>query len=618
MTWRGRAEPWVAAALLIAAGITVYANSFTTRFAGADAKESIRDNPHIRQLWPLSEAMSLPLLRATTRADADSKGGTVVRRPVLSLSFAMTYHLFGPEPWGFHAVNLAIHISAALLLFGVVRRTLLRLPSGLGWQHRATTLALAVALIWLVHPLQTESVTYIVQRAESQMALLLLLTLYCSARGFDGPHAIGWYGAAVVSSALAMGTKETASVLPVLVLLYDYTFVSRSLREALRRHAGLYVGLAATWAVLGVLIGATVEDVGKDFEAEGTLRYALAQPRVILHYLWLAVWPRRLYVYVSTDLFDVDRFSEVLAPLLLLTGVLALVVWGIYHRRWFGFVGAVFFLVLAPTSIVATSDVIQEHRMYLPLSAVVVLGVIAGDAVIRRLCAGRLTERSQGNVKTAIVVLLALALGARAWVRNQDYHQEFAAIQPADLHEQYMILTQHTLHTDRLGAAQREAEATLQTRQADPRDVTFAHFVLGYFFEERDQLDQSAQHFSDAIRLDPNFAYAHKELGSVLMRLGRLDAAVRHCERALQLKPLFPEADNELGMIRMQQGDTARAIEHFERAIRLRPDFAEAHYELGIALQEMGDRAGATAHLQQAMRLRPDLTEARQRLENAQ
>jgi hypothetical protein len=152
--------------VLVLAALATYRNSFASPFV-FDDRTSIEENQSIRRLWPLGPVLSPPC-----------NGETVGGRPLLNLSFALNYALGGLDVRGYHAANLAIHLAAALLLLGVVRRTLL-LP---GLRERfggaATPLALAAALLWMVHPLQTESVTYIVQRAESLCGCFYLLTLY--------------------------------------------------------------------------------------------------------------------------------------------------------------------------------------------------------------------------------------------------------------------------------------------------------------------------------------------------------------------------------------------------------------------------------------------------------
>jgi hypothetical protein len=459
-----RSRTAIAAVLIVATTLAAYANGFTGRFAGLDARESIRDNPHIQHLWPLSEAMSLQLLSSTKAADEGSKGGTVVRRPILSLSFALNYAATGLSPDGFHAVNVAIHLCAGLLLFGIVRRTLGRPPYAEHFGHSADWVALATALLWTVHPLQTESVTYIVQRAESLMGLFFLVTVYAAVRSFDSPRPAPWQALAAVSSALGMATKEVAAVAPVIVLLYDTTFVSRSVRGALASHRRLYVALFATWGVLVGLMLMTLDDVGSDFSEGRNLSYALAQPTVILHYLRAALWPHPLHLYVNTTLYDALGARQIAAAGVVVAALACATLWGVVRRTWLGFVGAWFFLILAPSSsIVAVSDVVQEHRMYLSLAAVVLLVVIAAYELLRR-AAGRAAAPLSALLAVGCVLVLATLTHAR----NRDYHSEFAMIHPADLYEAYEILGNHyTLGTAIRPSGARKRKTRSRRRRRD-------------------------------------------------------------------------------------------------------------------------------------------------------
>src|SRR5262249_40789195 len=140
-------------------------------------------------------------------------------------------------------------------LYGIVRRMLESHKLRERFGSAAAGLAMIVAAIWVVHPLQTESVTYIIQRAESLMGLFFLLTLYCSIRGFQSPHPAWWYLAAIIACGLGMGTKEVMVSAPLLVLLYDRLFVPGSFRELVQRRWGLYVGLGATWLILAAVLG---------------------------------------------------------------------------------------------------------------------------------------------------------------------------------------------------------------------------------------------------------------------------------------------------------------------------------------------------------------------------
>ncbi|HZP59876.1 MAG TPA: hypothetical protein VFB27_06085, partial [Opitutaceae bacterium] len=159
--------PWLsfaAGALLVLAGLATYLNSFAGPFI-FDDELWITKNPSIRQLWPIGSVLWPP------------SGAIYCGRPVLNLSLAVNYAWGGTGVGGYHAFNLAVHLVAGLALFGIVHRTLLLSRNEI-WRAQAARLAFFAALLWLVHPLQTESVTYVIQRAEALMGMFYLLTLY--------------------------------------------------------------------------------------------------------------------------------------------------------------------------------------------------------------------------------------------------------------------------------------------------------------------------------------------------------------------------------------------------------------------------------------------------------
>jgi hypothetical protein len=176
-------------------------------------------------------------------------------RWLATLTLAGNYALGGLDVRGYHAVNLAIHLLAGLVLYDLVRRTLLLPGLAPRFGRGAPELALAVALLWLVHPLQTESVTYIIQRSESLMGLFYLLTLYCLLRGTTARRGLPWYVGAVLCCGLGMGSKQVMVTAPLLALLYDRAFLALSWGTLCRRRWGLYLALAATEGLLAGSVG---------------------------------------------------------------------------------------------------------------------------------------------------------------------------------------------------------------------------------------------------------------------------------------------------------------------------------------------------------------------------
>src|SRR5687768_6274135 len=371
-------QRWCVPAVLSLLTAAAYCNSLSGPFVFDD--DSIKKNPHIRQLWPIWEAARAP------------DNTTLSRRPVTTPSFAVNYAISGNDVTSYHVVNVLIHIAAGLTLFGVVRRTLRRFaqcqlpvvsPDATEW------LAVAVAGLWMLHPLQTDAVTYLVQRTEGLMGLFYLLTLYCAIRGFgtEGRGRKWWYAASVACCGLGMGSKEVMVSAPLFVLLYDRTLVSGGFGAALRQRPWLYAGLAGTWALLAAFVLSSPHAANTSFALADLTPwdYLKTQADVLLHYLRLSFWPSPLVLDyddwpIAHSIGDVPLRALVLVPLLL-----AATVWLVLRRSPAALPAALFFMVLAPTSSILPmrGEVVAERRMYLPLAGVLSLSLVGGYLLVQ-------------------------------------------------------------------------------------------------------------------------------------------------------------------------------------------------------------------------------------------
>jgi len=520
---RSRWRVFVAAGLIVAAGLLAYCNSFTGPFIFDDLA-SIRENPDIRGLWPIWSAVG----------GSAKPGATVAGRPVLSFSLALNYQISELEVWSYHAVNLAVHILAALTLFGIVRRTLL----SKGLQERfgqvSWALALVCALIWLVHPLQTGSVTYIVQRAESLMGLFYLLSLYCAIRGFSSSNKRWWYAGAITACAFGVGTKEVAATIPLLILIYDRIFVSRSFKEVFAKHRGLYVGLAGTWVIFGALAWTAPRGISVGFDAPNLTAwvYGITQCKVIvLYYLKLSFWPHGLVLDYGWPMND--NIWQVWYYALVLVGLLAGTVVAIYKRPRLGFLGVWFFVILGPSSsfVPILTEVAAEHRMYLPLAAVVVAvvlcGYIMGIALLARLA---ISDRRRSRLGRALGYSLAggvvVILGLLSFQRNYDYASAFSIWNDA---------------VNKQGGNWR------------------AWCGRGVIYIQKRQYERAVGYFTQAIKLNPKYTEAYNNRGSAYGMQRDYDLAIRDFSEAIRLNPSFTQAYRNRGVLYRIKGDDESA-----------------------------------------------------------
>jgi tetratricopeptide (TPR) repeat protein len=604
--------------VVIAAGLLAYQNSWRGPFIFDDVPHIV-DNPRIRQLWPPWEAFSHS------------------SRPVVQLSLALNYAIGGLDTTGYHAVNLAIHLMAALVLFGIVRRTLCSFP-----------VALAGSLLWVVHPLQTQSVTYIIQRSESLMGLFYLLTLYCVIRGASEPTARPWYVTAVIFCAAGMATKPVMITAPLIVLLYDRAFLSTSFADALRRRWGLYCGLAATWGVLAGLLVPAPDDwrpsAGFALQGVSPLQYALTQPAVIAHYLWLSVWPSRLCLDYGWQF--AENWSEVVPYATFVLLLLAATVWALWRKPALSFLGAWFFLILSPTSsFVPVADAAMEHRMYLPLAAVVVAGVVGAHEVLSALNSRMgLSEPTARWVEGTVLGVAVVLLGLTTIRRNDDYRsavsiwQDTVAKRPdnerarnsfglalmnegnleeaiGQFSESVRLKPRYAQAHNNLGIALarlgRNTEALDRLSRAVELDPAYvdARVNLGNVLAGQGQLQQAVEQYRAALQQMPHHPDAHNNLGVALFKLDKVPEAIREYTEALRLRPVWAEPHYNLGNALAREDRLEEAVSHFEKAVRLRPDYAEAHAKLALALSLMNKTAEAVRHYREALRLRPDWPE---------
>lgn len=571
---------FAAAGLLAAATLAAYANSFAAPFVYDD-------------LPSITENLTL---RSFTAACSPPAGGlTVSGRPVLNLSLALNYALGGHNVFGYHLANLLIHLAAGLALFGLVRRTLSLPALAPRFGAQALPVAFTIGALWLLHPLQTEAVTYVVQRAESLMGLCYLATLYAFVRAAGSDRPWRWYTVSLAACLLGMATKENMVSAPLAVLLFDRTFCAGSFAAAWRKRAGFYLGLAATWLPLAWLVATTGGDRGGSAGFSTSLtfgEYVLTQFPAIVRYLSLSFWPQPLVF--DYGVFWIEQPLTVLPYALVVLALGGASLWAIARKSAFGFLGGGFFAILAPSSLVpVVMQRIVEHRMYLPLAAV---------ATVVALAAFRLGGRR------ALLGLLAaaVALGAATFRRNHDYRSNLALWEDT--------LAKHPSATAHLGVASvlatlgRPEEALRHTDAAlrlQPRNI-LALANRGNLLTELGRVDEAVAPLEEALRLKPDYAGAHLNLGVALDLLHRPSEALPHHEAALRLMPESARAHNNLGDALCRAGRSEAGLALLEAALQLDPSYVEPHYNLAAALARAGRGDEARAHFEAAIALKPD------------
>lgn len=612
------------ALLLVLAIVVAYRDGLEGPFV-LDDVAAIAENPTIRDF---SHAFAPP---------AD-RGLPVTGRPVVNVSLALNYAFGGLNPRGYHLLNVALHALVALALFGLIRRTLRQLATIP--QTRVDWVAGTSAAWWACHPLQTAAVTYTIQRAEILVSLFYVFALYAFARSTEtGARKRVWSAAAVVACALGMATKEVMVTAPLALFLYDRTFVAGSFRAAWRARSKFYFALAGTWAVLAGLMVQTGTRAGTaGFALVPWWDYALKQCDAVTHYVRLAFWPTPL-VFDYGGMVLVEKVGAVLPQLLLVGAFLLGTAVALVKRPALGFAAACFAALLAPTSsVVPLADTMFEHRIYLALAALVVLGVVALEKVSRRWPL---------PMAGGIAALMALTVQRNAVYRSElALWQDTAAKRPASVRAHYTLgaawwaagrtdeaiaeyRTALTLQPDspeannnlgnalarmgRLADAATHYEAALRKR---PTAET--HNNLGIVLARTQRFREARSHFEAALHLRADFADAHNNLGNLLAQAGELDAAAAHYAAALRLRPDQADAEANWANVLAQQGQIEAAVPHYEAALRLRPEFADAHFNFAQVLVQLRRWPEAIAHYEAVLRVQKDYPGARENLARTQ
>jgi tetratricopeptide (TPR) repeat protein len=619
---------WFSAAVIALAVIAAYSTGLRTPFQYDDLS-TIVENDSIKHLSDLHLALSPPPNTTPTSG-----------RPLLNLSFAIDYAITGLNVTGYHATNIALHLVAALLLFGIVRQTL-RLPA-IGLESRADFIAAATAAIWAVHPIQIGAVTYISGRSDVLMAVCYFAVLaaairalpFDSAQGRRSPHVSVWAVAAVVACAIGMACKESMVTAPVAVLLYDRAYIHNRFATALKERWRLYAGLAATWAVLAVLLIDAPHSASAGFSTGmSPWTYLLNQALVIPEYVRLIVWPdHQLFAFGEArrlTLADIGAMGLV-APSLLVAAI-----W-LWHRRpALGFPAVWAFLTLAPTSSIVpiATEAGAARRMYLPLAGIVVLVVVGIVSIVERR--PRRATSFARPLTMGLATVLIVVLAATTAAQNLEFASAEALWRgslerwPSQLAHRNLaaVLLQQGRRTEAvehlraaadygplpryaLGVALfddgRTTEAIVELQRAidespnDPNVALEGRRVLGRALAQQRRHREAADVFAQIAALTPHDVAPRLSRADELLAAGDLAAAHGEYQRILATQPNHSGAQTNDGLTLLRLGRVSEALPLLRSVAEREPRNADAFMNLASAAAAAGrvdEAAAAVCHI---------------------
>jgi protein O-mannosyl-transferase len=549
--------------------LLIYSNTFKAPFV-FDDNMNIQNNTSIR----LGKLTIENIVTAVSESHLQS-------RPIANISFALNYYFHQYNVTGYHIVNVLIHVTTGIFLYFFVKTTL-HLPLLHFKDTTATWIASFTVLLWLVHPLHTQSVTYIVQRMNSMASMFYVLSMLLYTRGrLTSDKRRRWllFTGCILAGILAIGSKEIALTIPFFLLLYEwYFFQDLSLiwfKKYLISFAGVMVFLALSALMyMGTETLHNILVVPGDFDFTLTER-VLTEFRVVIVYLKLLLFPHPSQLNIDYDfplsrsLFDPISTSFALGTII---GMFGLALYISKKERLLSFCVLWFFGNLVIESSVIMLDILFEHRTYLP-------------SMLLSLLVVTLVVRYTKLPWLRVVVLCAVALVYAVWTyeRNSLWANEIA------LWSDCVVKSPH---------------------KARP------HTNLGYALMSQGNLKEAIHHYTEALRIAPSYVIAHNNLGDALARQGQVAEAVYHYTEALRLNPHYAEAHNNLGNALMDEGKAEEAVRHYTEALRLNPNAALFHNNLGSALAHQGKVEEAVRHYTEALRLNPNAAQVYNNLGN--
>ncbi len=584
--------------------ILIYSNSLNSPFAFDDSP-NIENNPYIR----ISE------LDFQKISDAGFKSISY-NRPLANISFALNYYFGKYDVTGFHVVNIIIHIINGILVYFFSLITI-KQTSNIPDQNfphvrsaSIQVMSLFAALIFIAHPVQTQSVTYIVQRMNSMAAMffLLALILYINGR----LSRIKWKRWALflgcfLSWVMSLGCKETAGMLPFIILLYEWYFFQDLRLGWLKQNIKYFIGLFVVLIILVLIyLGKSPFDkilssyAHRDFTM---FERVLTQFRVVVFYISLLLFPHpsRLnllhHVTISHSFLNP---ATTLLSLLVIFGLGFLAILIARKQRLISFFILWFFINLIIESSVIGLEMVFEHRLYLP---------ILGFILIVASMIFHLLKKQAWAITLAVIMILFL--GSATYVRNKVWQDsvtlwsDVVSKNPKSYrayHNMGVVLKEQGRHKEAIDYFSRALSIKPEFAEV--------HNNLGFALMEQGRLKEAIDYFTEALKIQPDFAQAHNNLGTAFISQGRIKEATDHFSEAIKLKSDYAEAHNNMGNSLQEQGKLKEAIQFFSNALRIKPDFAGAHNNMGTALAHQGRFKEAIGHFSKALKIQPDFSEA--------
>ncbi len=605
--------------LIILIPLMAYSNTFTSSFVFDDSS----------------------LIERTDLKDLNkflTPGHLKSNRFVTDLTFALNYKINGFNVTGYHLINLLVHIINAILLYLLINYTF-KTPRLRQSKLNARMTALVVSLLFASHPVQTEAVTYIVQRYTSLSTMFYMLSLcfYIKWRlsseddSSSQSHSMKWYLCGLASTIVAMKSKEISFTLPVMIIFWEIVFWGRPDGKRLLYLIPFLLTMLIIPLSLINFSKPLFKEIGRASMVTDEIsrsEYLLTQFRVMITYLRLILYPANQNADYDYPIYQSLSNLEVLISFIAILGLFTIAIYlvissrdGVPEKRLAGFGILWFFITISvESSIIPIDDVIFEHRLYLP-SAGLFMAIVSGLFITSkrmRIPYPFFRQRELTEVLTVMLIALSLLFAGLTYARNRVWKDDISlwkdVIQKSpDKGRGYFNLALAYHKKGDIGKAMEEYKKAIscwQRKVTLDRDYIFmakAYNNLGQLYTDMGRLDSAERWYKNAIRIRPDYPLYHYNLGNVYMYKGKFDDAIHEYRRSIDLSPQYLNAYINLAVAYRKKGLLKKSIDTYLEAIKIKPDFAVAHYNLANAYLAAGDKEKAIKHYRIAITLNPML-----------
>jgi len=584
----------VALILIAVVSFAAYYNTLTGEFVWDD-RELILDNYYIKNWGNLFTNISSDFF-FTSREE----GKIGYYRPVITLSYMINYSCFKINPLGYHLINIIFHLINGILVYFLAIRLL--------GSHRMSLLA---SLLFAVHPVHTESVSWIAGRTDVISCTFFLTSFYFYLQ-FAKNKGLFFYVLSLLSFTLSLFSKEMAISLPLILIAYDYYYTMEGVKEGLIKRvrywapffAIIFIFLFIKYALLNISMGNPhVASFGKFFTM-------VTFGKAFIYYLKKLLWPFQLNAYVVLPFI-----TNIVSPYVLLTlSILALSLYSIlkhgHKSKGTTFSLAFFWITFIPISnfipISAPPDMgfpTCERFLYIPSIGFSMVAAFALENLIINF--------SSTTYRKVILYFLLLAMFSAyltaTLIRNEDWQEELHFYKKTSKSSPLAYIIHNNLGSAYINNKMyEEAKEKFHYILKLKPEFHYANLNLGVVYYHEGEHDEAIKEYQKALRSHPEFAKPHCNLATIYIERKLYDQAWEECRKAIKYNPTLGEAHNNLGTLYEIEGDFDRAIEEYQKALKMKPYLAKAYYNLGNVYSAKGLNDKAIKELKEALILDPD------------